>query len=76
MPAQYRTSLERIMTQSGRTGQWLADQLGVTRSAVSRYMSGDRRMSDETIALVAEILDVPEIWLRMEEPVVELEPAS
>jgi transcriptional regulator with XRE-family HTH domain len=50
---------KELMREQGRTSSWMADQLGVTLSAYSRWMGGSNNPRIETIKAIASVLRVP-----------------
>jgi len=52
--------LDRVMQHQGRKKIWLAEQLGLHASEITRLMSGERQWTDEQRATVALALGVPE----------------
>jgi DNA-binding XRE family transcriptional regulator len=48
-----------LMRDQGRTSSWMADKLGVTLSAYSRWMGGSNNPRIETIRAIATVLHVP-----------------
>lgn len=55
MSPAYRTRLEQILEVEGRKQTWLAEQVGVTRSAISQIVGG-YHASDATREAIAEAL--------------------
>lgn len=52
-------TLDVTLSSQGRKGRWLASQVGVSESSISRLMSGKQTV-DETVAQkIALILGVP-----------------
>lgn len=45
--------------RTGKTQQWLADQLGVERSYISRLASGDRQPALDLALRISELTGVP-----------------
>lgn len=54
------TNLRRVMERQGRRHIWLAEQIGVSPSHVTRVMNGERVPGPEFRARAAEMLEVPE----------------
>jgi len=52
------TKLKKILTDRGIKQVWLADQLGVDPSVISRYVSGQWNMPDDHIKALAKTLHV------------------
>jgi len=46
------------LAEQDRTNKWLAEKVGKNRTTVSRWCTNDMQPSIETLAEVAEILDV------------------
>ena len=47
-----------VLAEQDRTNKWLAEKVGKNRTTVSRWCTNDMQPSIETLAEVAEILDV------------------
>jgi len=64
----YRMAGEHPIAQTlraqGRTQRWLAAQLGVSESLLSRYLHGHRPMPAHVVRRAAAGLGVPEPFLR------------
>lgn len=45
------------------TATSLADEIGLSKQAISMYISGDRNPKRPTITVIAEVLNVDEAWL-------------
>jgi|SaaInlV_135m_DNA_1039713.scaffolds.fasta_scaffold05944_3 transcriptional regulator with XRE-family HTH domain len=50
---------KELMREQGRTSSWMADKLGVTQGAYSRWMGGSNNPRIETIRAIAAVLHVP-----------------
>lgn len=52
-----------VLVEQGRTNKWLAEQMGVTITTVSRWCTNEMQPSLETLVRVAEVLmiDVREL---------------
>ena len=50
--------LKIILIEQGKTGQWLAGQLGKNEATVSRWCSNTSQPSLEMLMKIAELLDV------------------
>ena len=50
--------LKRVLKQKKRTGKWLASELGVDESTVSRWCRNIRQPSFKTLFEIAVLLDV------------------
>lgn len=59
----FKTELQRIMREEGRTQRWLADKIGKHESQVSLWVNG-LHCPDATKRLIAEALcrDVAEVF--------------
>jgi transcriptional regulator with XRE-family HTH domain len=57
-PASFAERLATLLEQRGVTQLELAARVGVTRAAMSRYVSGDREPRFVTLVRIAEALDV------------------
>ena len=53
-------NVERVLEQQGRSVSWLARKAGVSQSYAWRMLTGERTMTAEFRAAVAEALGVPE----------------
>ncbi len=47
-----------VLAEQDRTNKWLAEKVGKNRTTVSRWCTNDMQPSIETLAEVAEVLDV------------------
>lgn len=47
-----------VLAEQDRTNKWLAEKVGKNRTTVSRWCTNDMQPSIETLAEIAEILDV------------------
>lgn len=50
--------LKAVLIQEGKTGKWLAENLGKDTATVSRWCNNHTQPSVETFTRIAEILDV------------------
>ncbi len=50
--------LKVVLVENGKTGKWLAEKLGKTQCTVSKWCSNSIQPDLQTIAQIAEILDV------------------
>ena len=57
--------IKEILKEQGRTLNWLADELGVSRQALSRQVGG--KLLVETAEKIASVLNVP-LWQLFEDP--------
>ena len=60
--------LRDLREQLGYSQKYFADALGVVRSTVSMYESGEREPNAETLIRIAQLLDVPVAFLIGETP--------
>lgn len=58
MATQQYNKLKRVLKEKKRTGKWLAEELGVEESTVSRWCQNLRQPSVQTLFDIAELLDV------------------
>lgn len=47
-----------VLAEQDRTNKWLAEKVGKNRTTVSRWCTNDMQPSIETLAEIAEILDI------------------
>lgn len=47
-----------VLAEQDRTNKWLAEKVGKNRTTVSRWCTNDMQPSIETLAEIAEILNV------------------
>lgn len=52
-------NLGATLVSQGRKGRWLAAQVGVSESSISRLMSGKQTVEERTAQQIAVILGVP-----------------
>lgn len=50
--------LKAVLKEQGKTGKWLADNLGKDTATVSRWCNNHAQPSIETFTRIAELLDV------------------
>ena len=50
--------LKIVLVEQGRTGKWLASQLGKNEATISRWCSNTSQPSLEMLMKIAELLDV------------------
>lgn len=53
------TPLARLVREQGRLKGWVADQLGISRSRLSRLLTGERQLTLEEAAAAARAFGVP-----------------
>jgi len=56
-------AIEGLLDARGSTKRWLAGKLGLTPSALSRYLDGSRPAPVDFYRRVADVLQVPEALL-------------
>ncbi len=61
--AEFSERLRRIMEERGLTQSELAQLSGVSKSSISRYLSGAWKAKQDTIYDMARVLQVSEAWL-------------
>ena len=59
-----------VLAEQDRTNKWLAEKIGKNRTTVSRWCTNDMQPSIETLAEIAEILnvDIRELLLPTKDP--------
>lgn len=50
--------LKIILTEKKKTEKWLAEQLGVNKTTVSKWCTNDNQPNLETLIAIAKLLDV------------------
>ncbi len=50
--------LKIILAEKKKTGKWLAEQLGVNKTTVSKWCTNDNQPNLETLIAIAKLLDV------------------
>lgn len=50
--------LKAVLNEKGKTGKWLADNLGKDTATVSRWCNNHAQPSIETFTRIAELLDI------------------
>jgi Helix-turn-helix. len=50
--------LKIILAEKKKTGKWLAEQLGVNKTTVSKWCTNDNQPNLETLIAIAQLLDV------------------
>lgn len=58
MATRQYNQIKRVLKQKNRTGKWLAGELGVDETTVSRWCRNIRQPSFKTLFEIAELLDV------------------
>lgn len=51
------TNLKSILKQRGKSYQWLADELGVSKAQVGHLLSGERKMTKDRLLSISQILN-------------------
>ena len=59
--------LKLVLVEKKRTGKWLAEELGVNKTTVSKWCSNTNQPSLETLIRVAKLLDVQVQYLLVPE---------
>lgn len=63
----FENRLDKALNARGLSQKELSEALGLSSSAISQYLSGNKRPSRENIIEIARILDVPAGWLEFGE---------
>lgn len=50
--------IKEVLVEQGRSGKWLADKMQKDVATVSRWCTNKVQPSIETLAIIAEVLDV------------------
>ncbi|MFT4154327.1 helix-turn-helix transcriptional regulator [Parafilimonas sp.] len=50
--------IKSVLAEKNKTNIWLADQLGMNKTTISKYCTNDIQPSMETLFAIAETLDV------------------
>jgi putative transcriptional regulator len=58
MPKKELNRIKVVLVEKKRTNKWLAEQLEIDPSTVSRWCTNDMQPSLETLVAVAKVLDV------------------
>lgn len=59
-PTNFRANeIERLLAQEGRKSRWLAEQVGISESHLSRIVSGERRISESLAKRIANAINAP-----------------
>lgn len=51
--------IDRLLAEEGRKSRWLANQVGISESHLSRIVSGERRISESLAKRIAEAIGAP-----------------
>jgi tetratricopeptide (TPR) repeat protein len=77
LPALNATALRNLMAQRGLRQWWLAEQLGVDRRTVLRWVNGQvRQVQPAQLQALARVLGCPDDALRLHEPGAQLATAD
>ena len=58
MESQKINRIKVALVENGKTGKWLAEQLGKNEATVSRWCSNKMQPSLETLERISELLDI------------------
>ena len=58
MKSQKINRLKVVLVENGKTGKWLAEQVGKNEATVSRWCSNKMQPSLDTLVRIAELLNV------------------
>ena len=58
MKSQKINRIKVALVENGKTGKWLAEQLGKNEATVSRWCSNKMQPSLETLVRISELLDI------------------
>ncbi|MBD5208914.1 MAG: helix-turn-helix transcriptional regulator [Bacteroidales bacterium] len=58
MESQKINRIKVALVENGKTGKWLAEQLGKNEATVSRWCSNKMQPSLETLVRISELLDI------------------
>jgi len=47
-----------VLVENGKTGKWLAEQVGKNEATVSRWCSNKMQLSLDTLVRISELLDI------------------
>lgn len=50
--------IKAVLAEKGKTNNWLADELGMNRTTISKWCRNDMQPRIDTLFAVAKILDV------------------
>jgi transcriptional regulator with XRE-family HTH domain len=53
------TAAQRAIRSQGRKQTWIAEKLGISRSDLSRKLSGERRFQPDEITRITELTGLP-----------------
>ena len=58
MESQKINRIKIALVENGKTGKWLAEQVGKNESTVSRWCSNKMQPSLDTLVRISELLDI------------------
>ena len=58
MESQKINRIKIALVENGKTGQWLAEQVGKNEATVSRWCSNKMQPSLDTLVRISELLDI------------------
>jgi transcriptional regulator with XRE-family HTH domain len=58
MESQKINRIKVALVENGKTGKWLAEQVGKNEATVSRWCSNKMQPSLDTLARISELLDI------------------
>lgn len=53
------TKVKTVLTEQGRRQDWLANQIGVSQSTVTRWLKGDMTIGQEHANAISSLLGIP-----------------
>lgn len=53
------TQLERVLAEQGRKARWLAQEVGISESHLSRIVTGERRVSEALATRISKAIQTP-----------------
>ena len=58
MESQKINSIKIALVENGKTGKWLAEQVGKNEATISRWCSNKMQPSLDTLVRISELLDI------------------
>lgn len=58
MESQKINRIKIVLVENGKTGKWLAEQVGKNEATVSRWCSNKMQPSLDTLVRISELLDI------------------
>jgi putative transcriptional regulator len=58
MKKKARNRIKVVLAEKGKTNNWLAEELGMNRTTVSKWCTNQMQPTMETLFEIAEVLDV------------------